>query len=86
MVRRDRLLGSFVVILTLFAAVGRAHAQQPGESRWIIDFGLDLALPINGNVNSGAIGVLEDQATAVLPNPYGDVYGTGRHLRFGVGT
>jgi hypothetical protein len=40
---------------------------------------------INGNVNSGAIGRLQGLATAILPNPYGDVYGTGVQLRFGGG-
>src|SRR4029450_6180848 len=40
---------------------------------------------INGNINSGAIGRLQGQATAILPNSYGDVYGTGPPLRFGGG-
>lgn len=36
-------------------------------------------------MNSGAIGILQGQATAILPQPYGDVYGTGIQLRFGGG-
>ena len=42
-------------------------------------------MSVNGNVNSGAIGRVDGQAAAVLPNAYGDVYGTGLHLRLGVG-
>ena len=36
-------------------------------------------------MNSGAIGVLQDQAVVFLPNSYGDVYGTGIDLRVGGG-
>jgi hypothetical protein len=42
-------------------------------------------LSVNGNVNSGAIGRLGGQTAAILPNSYGDVYGTGLHFRFGAG-
>jgi hypothetical protein len=45
----------------------------PGSER-----GIDKS--VNGNVNSGAIGRLNNQAAAILPQPYGDVYGTGLHL------
>jgi hypothetical protein len=36
-------------------------------------------------VNSGVIGTLQGQTTAILPNSYGDVYGTGVTFRFGGG-
>jgi hypothetical protein len=62
-----------------------AVAQPADEPRWAIDAGIGMDLSANGNVNSGAIGVLDGQATAILPNSYGDVYGTGIHLHFGVG-
>jgi hypothetical protein len=51
----------------------------------VVDFGVGLDFSINGNINSGAIGTLEGQAAAILPNSYGDVYGTGIQLRFGGG-
>ena len=63
----------------------RAEAQLTDTSRWVIDFGVGIDLSVNGNVNSGAIGRLQGQATAILPSPYGDVYGTGLHFRFGGG-
>ena len=68
----------------LFGVVAQASAQGGGAaSRWSIDLGVGLAPSINGNVNSGAIGVFQGQTTAILPNSYGDVYGTGIDLRFG---
>jgi hypothetical protein len=62
-----------------------AVAQPTGQSRWAFDLGLGIDVSINGNVNSGAIGVLDGETAAILPNPYGDVYGTGLHFRFGAG-
>lgn len=67
------------------AVVTTAQAQPADESRWSVDVGIGIDTPINGNVNSGAIGRLQGQATAVLPQSYGDVYGTGVQLRFGGG-
>jgi hypothetical protein len=55
------------------------------ESPWVVDIGIGIAPSISGNINSGAIGVLQGQATAILPNSYGDVYGTGLDFRFGAG-
>ena len=40
-----------------------------------------IAPSINGNINSGALGTLQGQAVAVLPQSYGEVYGTGIDLR-----
>ena len=36
-------------------------------------------------MNSGVIGTLQGQTVAILPNSYGDVYGTGIDLRGGAG-
>ena len=75
-----------VIALLLLAAAADARAQsQPAESRWVFDVGTGVDPSINGNVNSGAIGTLQGQATAVLPQPYGEVYGTGIELHFGGG-
>jgi Outer membrane protein beta-barrel domain len=54
-------------------------------SRWAVDVGIGIDVSVNGNVNSGVIGRLQGQATAILPNSYGDVYGTGLHFRGGLG-
>jgi hypothetical protein len=75
-----------VILFSLLATASNALAQSAsGESRWVLDFGFGIAPSINGNVNSGAIGVLQGQATAILPQSYGDVYGTGLDLRAGGG-
>jgi len=73
-----------VVALTLLAGAADARAQtQAGESPWAVDLGFGIDIGVNGNVNSGAIGVLQGQAAAILPQPYGDVYGTGIQFRIG---
>ena len=74
-----------VSALALLASATSAGAQTQAESRIVLDFGVGLDFSINGNVNSGAIGTLEGQAAAILPNSYGDVYGSGIQLRFGGG-
>ena len=84
--RRGLVCFSFVTVV-LLAGAWDARAQGPAadESPWVLDFGFGIEPSINGNVNSGAIGVLQGQTAAILPNSYGDVYGTGISLRFGGG-
>lgn len=77
-----------VAFMVCGASDARAQAQnqnQTGQSRWVLDLGVGIDSSINGNVNSGAIGTLQGQAAAILPQSYGDVYGTGIQLRFGGG-
>jgi hypothetical protein len=62
----------------------RAQGAMEG-SRFVVELGAGIDVGINGNVNSGAIGRLQGQAAAILPNPYGEVYGTGIQLRVGLG-
>jgi hypothetical protein len=73
------------VLVGVLSFAARAEAQPVDTSRLVIDFGVGIDLSVNGNVNSGAIGRLQGQATAILPNSYGDVYGTGLHFRIGAG-
>ena len=82
---RRTFLSGWVVALALVGAREARAQSQADEFRWVLDLGVGLDVSINGNVNSGAIGRLEGQATAILPNPYGEVYGTGVQLRFGGG-
>jgi hypothetical protein len=77
----------------LAPTVDTSDLAQPGQtsvdatpaSKFSVDVGFGLDVSINGNVNSGAIGRLQGQAAAILPNSYGNVYGTGLHFRGGVG-
>jgi hypothetical protein len=73
-----------LLIAISVASAAEVHAQST-ESRWSFDAGVGINPSINGNVNSGAIGTLQGQVAAILPNSYGDVYGTGIELRFGGG-
>jgi len=80
------LISNVIVALGMLAGAADARAQsQAGGSPWAVDFGFGIDISVNGNVNSGAIGVLQGQAAAILPNPYGEVYGTGIQLRIGAG-
>ena len=87
MTRRTLAYCRFLVVVMI--AVGLlaspAQAQSTGLSKFVIDLGVGLDMSINGNVNSGAIGRLNGQAAAILPQPYGDVYGTGLTFKFGGG-
>ena len=82
---RCRLLSHAVMVVALLAVAVDARGQAPGESRWFLDFAVGVAPSVNGNVSSGAIGVLQGQAAAFLPQSYGDVYGTGVDWRVGGG-
>jgi Outer membrane protein beta-barrel domain len=83
---RRAFLSLSVILCALLASATNAQAQyQASESPWFVDLAVGIAPSINGNVNSGGIGVLQGQAAAILPNPYGDVYGTGIDFRFGGG-
>lgn len=77
---RALVLGALVV-----GSAGVAGAQTPSDSPWALDLGIGIDTSVNGNVNAGAIGRLNGLATAILPNPYGDVYGTGLQFRVGAG-
>jgi hypothetical protein len=80
------LISGLVVAVAVVSGTAEARAQgQAGESPWAVDFGFGIDFSVNGNVNSGAIGVLQGQAVAILPQPYGEVYGTGIQLRIGAG-
>jgi hypothetical protein len=85
---RRRFVCCSVLIIVGLARVPDARAQaqtQSTASRIVLDFGIGVDNSVNGNVNSGAIGRLQGLATAMLPQPYGEVYGTGIQFRFGGG-
>jgi hypothetical protein len=80
-------VSSAIAAALLLAGATAAGAQTPAtdQSPWFVDLGIGIAPSINGNINSGAIGTLQGQTAAVLPQSYGDVYGTGLDIRFGGG-
>lgn len=75
----------FLALVFLFALGAGAAPATAQDSPFSVDAAIGVDVSINGNINSGAIGQLQGQTAAILPNPYGDVYGTGLLLRFGGG-
>ena len=70
----------------VFGAASTARAQASSDrSPWSVDFGIGWDNDISGNINSSGIGSVNNQAVVILKNSYEDVYGTGLHLRGGVG-
>ena len=74
------------------APAAPAPAQTPfintstrPDKPWSFDVGFGWDNSVSGNINSGAIGVLNGQTTAILRNRYEDVYGTGLTIRFAGG-
>jgi hypothetical protein len=78
-------LSTSFLLVALFSCPAHAQTQPAAASRFVLDLGVGIDVSVNGNVNSGAIGRLQGQAAAILPNPYGEVYGTGLHFTFGGG-
>jgi len=78
--------GMIVGILLALGSTAYAQSAAPAvETPWSAEFAIGFDNSISGNINSSAIGRLNDQAVAVTKNTYEDVYGTGLHLRFGGG-
>lgn len=80
-----RKLAFIGMAAAVFGAASIAHAQTTPERRWSVDFGMGWDNSISGNINSSAIGTINNQTVVILKNKYEDVYGTGLHLRFGGG-
>ena len=81
------LVGGLTVFLPF--ASGTTVMAQPAaastDSRWSVEGGIGFDNSISGNINSSAIGTIENQVVVITKNTYEDVYGTGLHIRFGGG-
>ena len=78
----------WIVALVLVTLPVAAHAQPASAARdtpWSVEFGIGWDNSISGNINSSAIGTLNNQVVVITKNPYENVYGTGLHMRFGGG-
>jgi len=67
------------------AAAPVAPADAPVEKPWAVEVAFGLDNSISGNINSSAVGRLNNLAVVVTSNQYEDVYGSGLHLKFGGG-
>jgi hypothetical protein len=73
-----------LLVASIIGVSSSAHAQT-SSSPWSVDFAIGWDNDIAGSINSSAIGTLNNQSVVILKNTYEDVYGTGLHLRGGVG-
>ena len=78
------VVGALVAILLSAGSTAQAQSNPP-TSRFSAEVGIGWDNSISGNINSGAIGTINNQAVVILKNTYEDVYGTGLHLKFGGG-
>lgn len=85
MARRTLTAGMVVSMLIGASSIAHAQAPAPLSSPWSVDLGFGIDNSISGNINSSAVGRLNNQAVVILKNSYEDVYGTGLHFRFGGG-
>lgn len=75
-----------MMVAMLLGAGSRAQAQSAApDSPWSVEFGIGWDNSMSGNINSSAIGQINNQTVVITKNTYEDVYGTGLHLRFGGG-
>jgi hypothetical protein len=71
--------------LALLVLPVRAVAQTPWHETWSVEGDVGWDFPVSGNLLSAAIGRINDQATVIDSQSYGDIYGTGVKWGFGVG-
>ncbi len=81
-----RRLLPITLALAVLSLASTAQAQSSAtDYPWSVEFGLGFDNSISGNINSGGIGRINNQAVVITRNRYEDVYGTGLHMRFGGG-
>jgi len=73
------------MLATIVFGAGSTAQAQADHSPWSVDFGVGWDNDISGHINASGIGELNGQTVVVLANTYEKVYGTGLHLRGGVG-
>ena len=75
------------VLIATFALLipGVIQAQTPTHETWSVEGDVGWDFPVSGNILSAAIGRINDQATVIDSQSYGDIYGTGVKWGFGVG-
>ena len=68
---------------TTSVAVNATSAAS--DQKWSVDAAIGWDKSISGNINSSGVGTINGQTTVITKNKYQDVYGTGLHLKLGVG-
>ena len=80
-----RLIVVIPFVLLGTTSIARAQSSSAPERPWNVEFGMGWDNGITGNINSSAIGSINNQVVVITRNSYNDVYGAGLHLRFGGG-
>ena len=80
----NRIIAGIAVALAV-ACASVAQAQAARDTPWSAEFAIGWDNSVSGNINSSAIGRLNDQPVVITKNTYESVYGTGLHFRFGGG-
>ena len=57
MKKNQRTACTSVLIALVLACGSNVHAQPADESRFVLDLGVGIDFSVNGNVNSGRLGV-----------------------------
>jgi len=78
---RNVVIGTIVAML--LGASSPARAQS--DSKFSGEFAIGWDNSISGNINSSAIGSINNNAVVITKNTYDDVYNKGLHIRFGGG-
>ena len=95
--KRLDILGAILLMLLLGAGASAQAQDQPPpqvsvqvehgppDNPFTVEASIGWDNSISGNINSSALGQLNNQVVVITKNRYEDVYGTGRHVRFGGG-
>jgi hypothetical protein len=81
----DRTLVIGAMLSAIVFGAGSTAQAQAEHSPWSVDFGIGFDNDLAGHINSSGVGTLNGQTVVILANTYEEVYGTGLHLRGGVG-
>jgi len=73
-----------LALALMLGLASTAHAQT-ADTKWSVDLAIGWDNSISGNINSSAIGSINNQTVVILTNQYEDVYGSGLHIRVGGG-
>lgn len=73
------------LVLWAFLVTGGVASAQPADSSWNVEGGVGWDISLSGDFLSAGIGTLNDQATIIRPQSFGDVFGTGVLWQFSGG-
>ena len=73
------------ILVAMVFGTGSIAAAQTNQNPWSVEFGLGWDNDITGDIIAGGIGQINGQNVVMTKSTYEDVYGTGLHLKGGVG-